>query len=98
MKAAKFTPGTRVYYTGDAANASSYGTITRVAPCKWYELRITIKFDNQRFEDDDTRETTVHPFSFSPGPGCRFYLAEEIAWADHNGVVSHRMLREGPTT
>lgn len=80
MEATKFTVGTRVFYTGDAANASAWGTITNVAPCKWYGLTITIKFDTERFEDD-AGETRVSPFNFSKGPGCRFYLEQDAAEA-----------------
>ncbi len=75
----KLQPGTRIFYTGDMANGSSYGTITkRRSRGKYNPESVDIKFDDPRFDGDDDQETHGLPICcFSPGPGQRFMLAED---------------------
>lgn len=73
-----FKPGTRIYYTGDMANCSSYGTITaQRPPSRFMDESVDILLDEERFEDDTDREIKgIHLGMFNPGSGQRFYLAE----------------------
>ena len=61
---------TRIYYTGDMANADDYGTITAVTPCDFYGFKYSVELD-------DGRTMTIQPLSFSAGPGCRFFVAAD---------------------
>jgi hypothetical protein len=42
--------GDRIYYKGDMANVSGWGTVTKVEPCDWYHKTITIKLEDGRVQ------------------------------------------------
>lgn len=79
----QFNPGTRVYYTGDMANMSSFGTITAYHPRGQYTPEsVDIKYDEIRFEGDDSRFSKMVPvIAFSKGVGQRFWFLDE--WEQH---------------
>jgi len=62
--------GERIYYTGDMANPSDFGTIAEIIrPERWgmsYHLNL-----------DDGRSFTIGPEMFHPGPGRRFWPLDE---------------------
>ncbi len=65
-----YTPGTRIFYTGDMANSEDYGVIiSYTPPGKWS--------DNIKVRLDDGRIFNISSPSFSPGPGRRFWLADD---------------------
>ncbi len=65
-----YTPGTRIYYTGDMANSEDYGVIVSYTPPgKWS--------DNIKIRLDDGRIFNVSSPAFIPGPGRRFWLADD---------------------
>jgi hypothetical protein len=71
-------PGDRIYYTGDMANGSSYGTITAVnEPTKYTQKSVDISYDEERFEGDTKTSRMVPVLCFAPGSGRRFWVAEE---------------------
>jgi hypothetical protein len=74
-----YTVGTRVYYTGDMANGSSFGTITNCRPAdRFAPEAVDILFDDERFEGDTTRTTKgIWLNMFEPSIGRRFWLADE---------------------
>lgn len=64
--------GERIYYTGDMANHSGLGTITK----RWHDTKWNYRLVNIAM--DDGREINgIHDLSFQPGPGRRFWLAED---------------------
>jgi len=69
---AQLCEGVRIYYTGDMANVSGEGAITRAwYDAKWgyHQVNITL---------DDGREIKgLHLASFQPGPGRRFWLLSD---------------------
>ena len=74
----ELTVGTRIYYTGDMANMSSYGTITETRDATRYgPAYVSILYDEPRFEGDTLHSSKIPLCLFSPSPGRRFYLAEE---------------------
>lgn len=72
-------PGDRIYYTGDMANMGGYGTITAYHPAgRFNPEAVDIVFDEERFEGDTEKKARmVYVMMFNPGPGRRFWLAEE---------------------
>lgn len=71
----KLEVGMRVSYTGDMANASGRGVIVEAIPGGFYG-------DSYELALEDGRKFNVEGFSFSGGPGCRFYVAPGLADAD----------------
>jgi hypothetical protein len=74
LRHAELIEGTRIYYTGDMANADGLGTITKVhAPeTKYgYGESVDIRFDDGR----ESRK--VWKSMFEPGPGRRFWSVAE---------------------
>lgn len=68
----QLTEGTRIYYTGDMANASSYGVITK----QWYDAKW--KYYHVNVMLDDGRELLGLTLSgFQPSPGRRFWLESD---------------------
>jgi len=64
--------GTRIYYTGDMANVSDFGAITRIIEAdKFAPLRYDIKMDDGRVFRQ------VYDLSFAPGAGRRFMTEAE---------------------
>lgn len=71
MDSTQFTPGTRIYYTGDMANQPDDGTITRLVPANKYGgASVDIDFD-----EGNNRNVTL--LGFAPGPGRRFWLQDD---------------------
>jgi len=82
--------GVRIYYTGDMANSSDHGVITKRHPIdpKWGYRKVDILLDDGRIQRG------IHCTNFQPAPGRRFWLemdwqadrerriAEFKAWAD----------------
>lgn len=70
----ELTKGTRVYFNGDMANASGFGTITEEIPAsKYAPEQVRIKFD-------DGREMVVMKMGFSKeykGHGGTRFVTEE---------------------
>lgn len=62
--------GVRIYYTGDMANSSDYGVITRRHPIdpKWNYRQVDI------VTDDGREWRAVHLVGFQPSPGKRWWL------------------------
>ena len=63
--------GTRVYYTGDAANHESEGTVSRIINDPKWGLSYDIVFDDGRLFRG------VNPLAFNEGAGRRFYPLDE---------------------
>jgi len=60
----KIEIGTRIYNNGDVCNRSHWATVISIEPCKWYDLKITLKADD---EDGETGRTyTINPYAISP--------------------------------
>ena len=75
----------RVHYTGDMANAESWGTVVAVSDSRWGQS-LTIRTDEQvsRFGPESSlaaREFIISPASFSPGSGRRFWRFADY-WQD----------------
>lgn len=69
---AQLTEGTRIYYTGDMANQSGLGTITKAwFDAKWGYHLVDIAMDDER------EWKAIHLASFQPGPGRRFWLLSD---------------------
>lgn len=65
--------GTRIYYTGDAANLPDFGTVMRInPPCRFAPSgTVDIRLD-------DGREFRgIYPSYFDPAPGRRFMTEAE---------------------
>lgn len=43
-----YITGQRIYYTGDMANRSGWGTVTHVRPCPYYQLNYTLEMMDGR--------------------------------------------------
>lgn len=71
--------GTRIFYTGDQANRSSYGTIITYRPrTKYHPESVDIAYDEPRFDGDDRKASRQLPvLMFNPSPGQRFFLADD---------------------
>jgi proteasome lid subunit RPN8/RPN11 len=71
-KPSTYSTGDRIYYTGDQANESSEGIITKLVPAtKYNPFGYNIHLDNgHEFK-------IVSPLSFEPSPGRRFWLLSE---------------------
>ena len=76
------TIGTAVYYTGDMANASAYGTVVAIrAGNRWGNLSYDVEFEDGRSSKG------ISPLAFEPGPGRRFWLLSE--WTqDRNAKIA----------
>ncbi len=87
-------PGTRIYYTGDMANGSSFGTVTAYRDAgRFNPESVDISFDDERFEGDEKKSTRSLPvICFAPGPGRRFWLESE--WeADRQARIAEMKAR-----
>jgi hypothetical protein len=75
--------GVRIYYTGDMANPSGHGVITRRhEPNKWGYQQVDIQLD-----DGGHLWRGVMLGSFQPAPGRRFWL--ETDWqADRDAKIA----------
>ena len=75
QNAKRFSPGTKIYYTGDMANCPSAGIITkyRVAT-KYTPEAVDIRFDDERFEGDTKNARMIPIVGFGTGAGCRFRI------------------------
>jgi hypothetical protein len=69
--------GTRIYYTGDMANASGFGTITKIRLCDWYGFTYDVTIDaipcKFGYDIEERQFLGVHLASFQPSPGRRFW-------------------------
>ena len=93
MSKAKLAYGTRIYYTGDQANQPNYGTVIDYYPsCRLGSASYDVKFDEDRYDGDPDRIGNVCATSFLPGPGCRFWLADE--WEAHQKERAQESQRE----
>jgi hypothetical protein len=64
--------GRRIYYTGDMANPDGEGVIIAYRPAdRWHSGSFDVRLDDGR----DWRG--IHPASFDPSPGRRFWLLDE---------------------
>ena len=72
--------GTRIYYSGDAANSEDEGAIERIYADKWGK-HIVLKLD-----DRDT-QTHLSPANFEPGPGRRFITIERFH-EEHRAAIA----------
>lgn len=73
--------GVRIYYTGDVANHDGRGTITK----RWHDEKWGYRLVDIAM-DDGRKIRAIHLESFQPGPGRRFWLAE-----DHEAMRQKRI-------
>lgn len=67
--------GTRVYYTGDMANAPAIGTIVEHSPSLRFTDQLKIEWDAEEWNGETYKKPDcwTTPTNFVPSPGCRFY-------------------------
>ncbi len=71
MTAQNITPGTKIYYTGDAANHSGFGEIIMAMPAnRWGPGSLRVRLD-------DGREMFIERSAFEPSIGRRFMTLDE---------------------
>lgn len=79
--------GDRFYYTGDAANGSSWGTV--LGRTEDQGLFFSVAYDDTRFEGDTRTSRRVGSYDFHPGPGQRFKV--EAQYRAEQAVMMERL-------
>ena len=72
--------GQRFHYTGDMANLSTFGTITKVREDKGFGISYDVMYDEHRFEGDTLIGVVEHRSFICGGVGQRFFTLE--AWKE----------------
>lgn len=96
-----YAVGTRIYYTGDMANASGAGVITKhYDATRWDDGSFDVLLDDGR---DCFRR--LMPRNFTKGPGRRFWLESEYQAhqaaqieqmkAEYEAMTARRQSQEG---
>lgn len=68
--------GDRFFYTGDMANAATWGTVLARIEDKW-GLHYSVVYDDCRFEGDTRTSARVEVYGFYPAPGQRFKTEQQ---------------------
>ena len=69
--------GSKIHYTGDQANCGGNFTVTKIEPCSFYGMKVTLQEDPGEYSEG--RKETLTPTNFDSGPGRRFEPMELMA-------------------
>ena len=69
--------GERFYFTGDNANAPTFGEIIEILPATNYApLHYKVRYERERFEGDK-KESVIYAMLFNKGIGQRFKTIDQ---------------------
>lgn len=90
--------GDEIYYTGDRANSSAFGTITDIDPTGNYGTRVTVEYHPDH--DGVIKRPSILSFAnFEDGPGQRFHhLADYFGAERAEKIIKERRDREANDT
>jgi len=75
-----YITGQRIYYTGDMANRSGWGTVTNVRPCPYYQLNYTL-------EMHDGRIFSITPFEITDTYNDSFRFITKEAYNEYRSAA-----------
>ena len=75
-----YITGQRIYYTGDMANRSGWGTVTHVRPCPYYQLNYTL-------EMMDGRIFSITPFEITDKWNDSFRFITKEAYNEYRSAA-----------
>ena len=78
-----YITGQRIYYTGDMANRSGWGTVTHVRPCSYYQLNYTL-------EMHDGRIFNITPFEITDTYNDSFRFITKEAYNEYRAAASEQ--------